>query len=68
MRRPRARARPAARYRTGRAVVEPSIPEGPALLGFVAARIAEEISGPRAYHEERARQTTWLVKRLALYG
>ena len=29
------------------AVVEPSIPEGPALLGFVAARIAEEISGSR---------------------
>jgi sirohydrochlorin ferrochelatase len=32
------------------AVVEPSVPEGPALLGFVAARIAEKISGADAYH------------------
>jgi hypothetical protein len=48
------------------AVVEPSIPEGPALLGFVAARIAEEISGPDAYHAERGRQTEWLVERLGL--
>jgi len=48
------------------AVVEPSIHEGPALLGFVAARIAEEISGPEAYHEERARQTAWLTERLEL--
>lgn len=48
------------------AVIEPSVPEGPALLGFVAARIAEEIDGPAAYHAERARQTDWLVDRLAL--
>jgi hypothetical protein len=48
------------------AVVEPSIPEGPALLGFVAARIAEEISGDEAYQAERARQTDWLVQRLGL--
>ena len=48
------------------AVVEPSVPEGPALLGFVAARIAEEISGTEAYHAERARQTGWLVERLGL--
>ena len=48
------------------AVVEPSIPEGPALLGFVAARIAEEIAGPDAYRAERARQARWLVKRLGL--
>jgi hypothetical protein len=48
------------------AVIEPSIPEGPALLGFVAARIAEEISGPDAYHAERARQTGWLVEQLGL--
>jgi hypothetical protein len=48
------------------AVVEPSIPEGPALLGFVAARIAEEISGLDGYHAERARQTAWLVDRLSL--
>jgi hypothetical protein len=48
------------------AVVEPSIPEGPALLGFVAARIAEEISGAEAYHAERARQAAWLGERLGL--
>ena len=48
-------------------VVEPSIPEGPALLGFVAARIAEEIEGRAdAYHAERARQARWLVERLGL--
>jgi hypothetical protein len=50
------------------AVIEPSVPEGPALLGFVAARIAEEISGVDAYHAERARQTQWLVERLGLVG
>jgi hypothetical protein len=50
------------------AVVEPSLPEGPALLGFVAARIAEERAGPEAYHAERARQTEWLVKHLRLDG
>jgi hypothetical protein len=48
------------------AVVEPSVPEGPALLGFVAARIAEELSGMPGYHAERARQTDWLVERLGL--
>jgi hypothetical protein len=48
------------------AVVEPSVPEGPALLGFVAARIAEAISGPAAYHAERRRQADWLVERLVL--
>ena len=48
------------------AVIEPSILEGPALLGFVAARIAEEIDGPDAYHAERARQTEWLVEQLQL--
>jgi hypothetical protein len=48
------------------AVVEPSIPEGPALLGFVAARIAEEISGTDAYYAERKRQTDWLVEKLGL--
>jgi hypothetical protein len=48
------------------AVIEPSLPEGPALLGFVAARIAEERFGIDAYHSERARQTEWLVGRLGL--
>jgi len=48
------------------AVVEPSIPEGPALLGFVAARIAEERHGIDGYHDERGRQAAWLVERLGL--
>ena len=48
------------------AVVERSVPEGPALLGFIAARIAEEISGRDAYHAERRRQAGWLVDRLGL--
>ncbi len=48
------------------AVIEPSVPEGPALLGFVAARIAEEISGPQAYAAERRRQADWLAERLGL--
>jgi hypothetical protein len=48
------------------AVIEPSIAEGPALLAFVAARIAEERGGTAAYHAERARQVDWLAERLAL--
>lgn len=48
------------------AVVEPSVPEGPALLGFVAARIADARHGAEAYHAERGRQTAWLVERLGL--
>jgi hypothetical protein len=50
------------------AVVEPSVPEGPALLGFVAARISEERWGVQGYRAERARQTAWLVEHLALRG
>jgi hypothetical protein len=49
-----------------REVIEPSIPEGPALLAFVAARIAEEADGVEAYHAERARQAEWLVAQLGL--
>jgi hypothetical protein len=48
------------------AVVDPSLSEGPAVLGFIAARIAEEIAGPTAYHAERARQARWLAQRLGL--
>ena len=48
------------------AAIEPSVREGPALLGFMAARIAEELSGPDGYHAERARQTEWLVEQLQL--
>ena len=47
-------------------VIEPSIPEGPALLSFVAARIAEEAGGVDAYHAERARHASWLGERLGL--
>ena len=47
-------------------VIEPSVPEGPALLGFVAARIAEEGGGVEAYHAERAEQARWLAERLRL--
>jgi hypothetical protein len=36
------------------------------LLGFVAARIAEERGGPDAYHAERRRQARWLTERLSL--
>jgi hypothetical protein len=48
------------------AAVEPSVREGAALLGFMAARIAEEVSGVEAYHAERARQANWLAERLEL--
>jgi hypothetical protein len=48
------------------AVVEPSVPQGPALLGFLAARIAEERSGPDAFRAERASQAHWLVESLGL--
>ena len=48
------------------AVIEPSVREGPALLGFVAARIAERRDGPAAYHAERARQAAWLAERIGL--
>jgi hypothetical protein len=48
------------------AAIEPSVREGPALLGFMAARIAEEVAGPDGYHTERARQTAWLVEQLRL--
>jgi hypothetical protein len=48
------------------AFVEPSVPQGPALLGFLAARIAEERSGPDAFRAERASQARWLAERLGL--
>jgi hypothetical protein len=48
------------------AVIEPSVPEGGALLGFVAARIAEELDGVDGYHRERATQAEWLAERLQL--
>lgn len=48
------------------ALVEPSFAQGPASLGFIAARIAEEITGPAGYEQERALQARWLAERLDL--
>ncbi|HEX2302947.1 MAG TPA: hypothetical protein VHH57_04935 [Gaiella sp.] len=39
---------------------------GPALMGYIAARMAEAISGVEAYVDERARQSAWLAERLDL--
>nr|MBA2295587.1 hypothetical protein [Actinomycetota bacterium] len=39
---------------------------GPALLGFMAARIAQERDGDEGYRAERARQAAWLTDRLGL--
>jgi hypothetical protein len=37
---------------------------GPALMGFIAARMAEAISGVDGYVAERSRQSAWLAERL----
>ena len=39
---------------------------GPALMGFIAARIAEDLGGVQAYLAERERQADWLVEHLRL--
>jgi hypothetical protein len=39
---------------------------GPALMGYIAARMAEAIGGVEAYVAERARQSAWLAERLDL--
>jgi hypothetical protein len=39
---------------------------GPALMGFIAARMAEAIGGVDTYVGERARQSAWLAERLDL--
>jgi len=46
--------------------VEPASANGPASIGFIAARIAEARDGVDAYRAERARQVEWLVERLGL--
>jgi hypothetical protein len=46
------------------ATIEPLVRYGPALLGFMAARIAEERGGREAYRAERERQAAWLAERL----
>jgi len=38
----------------------------PALMGYIAARMAESISGIDGYVAERARQSDWLAERLDL--
>jgi hypothetical protein len=48
--------------------IDASIPEGPAMLGFMAAAIAEQRGGLAAYLAERARQAGWLAERLAVSG
>lgn len=45
--------------------IDASIPEGPAMLGFMAAAIAEQRGGLEAYRAERQRQAAWLAERLA---
>jgi hypothetical protein len=44
----------------------PGTGAGPALLGFIAARMAEELGGVDAYMEERGRQSAWLADLLEL--
>ena len=44
--------------------IEPSITDGPAMLGFMAAAIAEERGGMDAYRAERGFQAAWLAERL----
>jgi hypothetical protein len=44
----------------------PNTAPGPALLGFIAARMAEELGGVDAYVEERGRQSAWLTDLLEL--
>jgi hypothetical protein len=39
---------------------------GPALMGYIAARLAEAVGGVGAYTDERARQSHWLASRLGL--
>jgi len=46
------------------ATIERLVRGGPALLGFMAARIAEERGGLDAYRAERERQAAWLADRL----
>ena len=48
------------------AAIEPSVANGGAVLGFIAASIAERIDGPDGYARERAAQAAWLIDRLGL--
>jgi hypothetical protein len=44
--------------------IDSSIPDGPAMLAFMAAAIAEQRGGQPAYRAERERQAVWLAERL----
>jgi hypothetical protein len=44
----------------------PDIAPESARVGYIAARIAEELGGVKAYLEERSRQSEWLVAQLEL--
>lgn len=50
------------------ASIERLVRFGPALLGFMAARIAQERDGVEAYRAERGHQAAWLAARLGLPG
>lgn len=39
---------------------------GPALMSFMAARIAEQVGGADAYVDERMHQSAWLVEQLGI--
>jgi len=64
----RARARIAENPRLAEwsSVIAPSLAEGPALMGFVAARVREEHVGADGYRAEREHQWRWLADRLEL--
>ena len=64
--RTRSPAPPARRCRTGRPRSSRRSPRAAALLGFIAASIAEARGGIAAYRAERARQAAWLTERLGL--
>jgi hypothetical protein len=44
--------------------IESSLPDGPAMLAFMAAAIAEQRGGIEAHRAERLRQAAWLAARL----
>jgi hypothetical protein len=47
-------------------MVDPFTAQGPGPAGFCAARIAEQVRGPDAFHAERTTQAAWLTERLGL--
>jgi hypothetical protein len=47
-------------------MIDPVAAQGPGPAGFVAARIAEELRGPDAFHAEREVQAAWLAGQLGL--